>query len=72
MIQGEIIMLCNQLMVLLSLYRNTFEMDKHQGTLEQDLTFLRENELIKDDNSLSTKGKVVVETILRCDTFNWK
>lgn len=55
-------MSCNQLMVL---YRGTFE-----GTLQQDLTFLRSNELINADNSLSKKGRILIDTILKIASFS--
>ncbi len=62
-------MSCNQLMVLLSLYRGTFEKDKHTETLQQDLIFLRSKELIKAGNSLSKKGILLIETILDIARF---
>ena len=58
-------MSCNQLMVLLSLYRGTFE-----GTLQQDLIFLRSNELINADNSLSKKGRLLIDMILKIASFS--
>lgn len=53
-------------MVLLSIYRDTFEGDLHMGTLENsDVEFLYYRELITNDNTITNKGILFVETILK-------
>jgi hypothetical protein len=58
---------CNQLMVLLDIYRGTFESTRHLGTVKADVSVLYEEGYISSKTGvgyLLPKGKAEVERVL--------
>ena len=59
-------MTTNQLMMLLDIYRGTFDGSRHMGTVNEDINTLASRGLFKNEiGELSKKGKNLVETLLR-------
>lgn len=63
-------MTCNQIMVLLDIYRGTFCSDRHMGTVKQDLARLFHSGLITDRTILASCTDAGTRLVGRILKFN--